>query len=54
VKEPGAIAAAHIACGESLKALMAVRRTVFCVLFVDPWRIEPEVCHYLHLIAILQ
>jgi hypothetical protein len=51
VKESGAIAAAHIACREPLKTLMAVRETVFFVLFVDPWRIEPEMCHDLHLNA---
>jgi hypothetical protein len=51
VKESGAIAAAHIACREPLKTLMAVRRTMFSVLFVDPWRIDPEMCHGLHLNA---
>jgi hypothetical protein len=51
VKESDAIAAAHIACREPLKTLMAVRRTLFSVLSVDPWRIEPEMCHDLHLNA---
>jgi hypothetical protein len=51
VKKSGAITAAHIACREPLKTLMAVRRTVFFVLFVDPWRIEPKMCHDLHLSA---
>jgi hypothetical protein len=51
VKESGAIAAAYIADREPLKTLMAVRETVFFVLFVDPWRIEPEMCHDLHLNA---
>jgi hypothetical protein len=27
---------------------MAVRTTLFPIIFLDPWRIEPEVCHDLH------
>jgi hypothetical protein len=52
VKESGAIAAAHIARREPLKTLTAVRRTLFSVLSFDPWRIEPEMRHDLHLYAI--
>ena len=51
VKKSGAIAAAHIASREPFKTLMTVRRTVFFVLFVDPWRIEPKVGHDHHLNA---
>jgi hypothetical protein len=54
VKESVAIAAAHIACREPLKTLMAVRGTLFSVLFVDTWRIKREVCHDLHLNANLK
>jgi hypothetical protein len=42
----------HLFVGE-LRAgpLMAIRRTIFSVFFVDPWRIDAEVCHDLHLNA---
>jgi hypothetical protein len=31
--------------------LMARRRTMFSIFFVDPWRIDAEMCHDLHLNA---
>jgi hypothetical protein len=51
VKVSGAVAAAHIICREPFKALIAVWITLFPVLFVNPRRIDPEVCHDPHLNA---
>jgi hypothetical protein len=51
VKEPSAIGAAHVGCHEPLKTFVAVRRRMLSDFFIDPGRIEPEMCHDLHLKA---
>jgi hypothetical protein len=51
VEESGAIAAANVGCNEPLKTFVAVRRRMLSDFFIDPGRIEPEMCHDLHLKA---